>query len=87
MIAGGERINLIEMIAFDPVLEFAGLIASVLADFEHGDDDDLDLDGAPASRRTWRQMATALPRPARTVSTWRFIECDGNEEPGDGNSE
>ena len=33
------------MIALDPVLKFAGLIAGVLADFKHGDDDYLDLDG------------------------------------------
>ena len=46
VVAGGQRINLVEMIALDPVLEFAGLIAGVLADFKHGDDDDLDLDGA-----------------------------------------
>ena len=46
VIAGGKRIDLVEMIALDPVLEFAGLVAGVLADFEHGDDDDLDRDGA-----------------------------------------
>jgi hypothetical protein len=43
MIAGGQRINLIEMIAFDPILKFAGLIAGVLSDFEHCDDNYLDF--------------------------------------------
>jgi hypothetical protein len=41
------------MIALDPVLEFAGLVACVLADFKHGDDDDLDLDGALLGGNDW----------------------------------
>jgi hypothetical protein len=40
VIGGGERIDLVEMIALDPVLKLAGLVAGVFADFKHGDDDD-----------------------------------------------
>jgi hypothetical protein len=35
------------VIALDPVLEFAGLIACVLSDFKHGDNDDLDRNRVP----------------------------------------
>src|SRR5207342_1495950 len=42
MIASGQRINLVEMISFDPILEFTGLVAGILSDFEHGDDNHSD---------------------------------------------
>jgi hypothetical protein len=45
VIAGLERENAIEVVAFDPELQLAGLIACVLADLEHRDNDDLDRDG------------------------------------------
>jgi hypothetical protein len=46
VVAGWEGIDLVEMIALHPILEFAGLIAGILADFKHRDDDDLYLDWA-----------------------------------------
>jgi hypothetical protein len=33
------------MIALNPVLQLSGLIAGVLANFKHGDDDDFDGNG------------------------------------------
>jgi len=42
MIAGGERKDLIEVLALHPELIFAGSVAGVFAAFEHGDDDDFD---------------------------------------------
>jgi hypothetical protein len=33
------------MIALDPILQLAGLIAGVFAQFEHGDDNDFDGNG------------------------------------------
>ena len=44
MITRGERNDLIEVVALDPELVFAGRVAGVLAAFEHGDDYDLDRD-------------------------------------------
>ena len=44
MIAGGEWNDLIEVLALDPELVFAGRVASVFAAFEHGDDYDFDAD-------------------------------------------
>ena len=46
MIAGRERIDSVKVVAFDPVLQLAGLVAGVGAYFKHGDHDDLDLNGA-----------------------------------------
>jgi len=40
VVGGGERIDLVEMIALDPVLKLAGLVACVLSDFKHGNYDD-----------------------------------------------
>ena len=37
MIAGCEGIDLVEVVAFNPVLEFAGCVAGVSALLEHGD--------------------------------------------------
>ncbi len=51
VVAGGERVDAVEMIALDPVLKFAGLVAGVLADFKHGNDDDLDRNGARLGSR------------------------------------
>jgi hypothetical protein len=45
VIALGEGQDLGEVLALDPVLVLAGDVAGVGADLEHGDDDDLDLDG------------------------------------------
>ena len=42
VIAGGERKDLIEVLALDPELIFAWGVAGVFAAFEHGDDDDFD---------------------------------------------
>ena len=42
------------MIPLDPVLQFAGLIAGVLADLEHGDDDDFDRDGLRRCEQRYR---------------------------------
>ena len=43
VITGGQGIARGEMLALEPVLELAGHIAAVLADFKGGDDNDLDL--------------------------------------------
>ena len=43
MITGREREDLIEVLALYPELVFAGSVAGVFAAFEHGDDDDFDL--------------------------------------------
>jgi hypothetical protein len=43
VVAGGERKYLIEVLALDPQLIFAGSVASVFAAFEHGDDNSFDL--------------------------------------------
>jgi hypothetical protein len=39
MVGGGEGIDLIEVIALNPVLKLAGFVACIFADFKHGDDD------------------------------------------------
>jgi hypothetical protein len=44
VIAGGERNDLIEVLAFDPELVFAGRVAGVRAALEHGDDYYFDRD-------------------------------------------
>jgi hypothetical protein len=44
VIAGRQGIDAVEMIALDPILQLTRLIACVLADFEHGHDDDADRD-------------------------------------------
>ncbi len=41
----GQRIDTVKMVALYPVLQFAGLIAGVRANLEHGDDHDLHRDG------------------------------------------
>ena len=38
MVARRERKDLVQVLALDPELVFAGRVAGVLADFEHGDD-------------------------------------------------
>jgi hypothetical protein len=45
VVCGWQRENLIEMVALNPVLEFAWLVSSVRANLEHGDNDDFDGDG------------------------------------------
>ena len=40
----GKRKDLVEVIAFHPILEFAGAVTRVGAGFEHGHDDDFDWD-------------------------------------------
>jgi len=45
VISGGEGKDLIEVIAFDPVLKLAGFVAGVIAYFEHGDYNDFYGDG------------------------------------------
>ena len=42
VVAGGQGIDAVEVIALDPILQFAGLIAGVLSDFEHRHYDDFD---------------------------------------------
>src|SRR5258707_9647423 len=42
MVAGRERKDLVEVLALDPQLVFAGCVAGVFAAFEHGDHHDLD---------------------------------------------
>jgi len=44
VVSGIDGIDTVEVIAFDPVLKLAWLIAGVCAHFKHGDDDDLDRD-------------------------------------------
>jgi len=43
MVAGGERIDAVEVVALHPILQFARLVAGVGANFKHGYHDDLDL--------------------------------------------
>jgi len=45
VIAGGQRKDAVEVVAFHPVLQLAGLVAGVVALFEHGDDGNLDGNG------------------------------------------
>jgi hypothetical protein len=40
----GKRKDLVEMIAFHPILQFAGAVTGIGAGFEHSDDDDFDRD-------------------------------------------
>jgi hypothetical protein len=44
VIRGREGKDLIQMVAFDPVLEFAGLIAGIGSDLKHGYYDNFDRD-------------------------------------------
>src|SRR5882762_10708290 len=44
MVAGRDRNDLIEVLALDPELVFAGRVAGVFAAFEHGDHYDLNAD-------------------------------------------
>jgi len=46
MVAGGERIDAVEVVALNPILQLAGLVAAVRAYFKHGYYDDLYGDGA-----------------------------------------
>jgi hypothetical protein len=41
VISGRKGKDLVEMIALNPVLKLAGLVACVFADFKHSHDDDL----------------------------------------------
>ena len=45
VVGGGERVDVVEVVAFDPVLELAGSVAGVFAGLKHGDDDNFDGDG------------------------------------------
>jgi hypothetical protein len=45
VVSGREWVDVVEMIAFYPILQFTGLVACVLADFKHGDDDYFDGNG------------------------------------------
>ena len=70
VIGGGHGINLVEVIALDPVLKFAGMIAGVLADFEHGDDHDLDRDGSRGRGAACRpNVANTAAIPHELVET------------------
>jgi hypothetical protein len=52
VVGGGEGIDLVEVIALDPVLKLAGFVAGVFADFKHGDYDYFYGDGAGLGVRT-----------------------------------
>ena len=45
MVGRGEGNDAVQFLPFDPVLEFARLVAGVLANLEHRDDDNLGPDG------------------------------------------
>ena len=59
MIAGRKRNYLVQMLALDPELEFAGCVAGVFATLEHGDDHDLDRESAV--RLGQRRCLSTLP--------------------------
>jgi hypothetical protein len=42
VVAGGERIDAVQVVALHPILQFAGCIAGVGADFKHGYHHDFD---------------------------------------------
>jgi hypothetical protein len=66
VVTGREGIDAIEMIAFDPILQFAGLIACVLPDLEHRDDDNLDLDAMRRREQRYRAMECEGQNAERT---------------------
>ena len=45
MVAGGQRKNLVQVVAFHPILQLAGCVASIGALLEHRDHDNLHRDG------------------------------------------
>jgi len=45
MIGGGEGIDLVKMVALNPVLKLTRFVAGVFADFKHGDNDNFYGDG------------------------------------------
>jgi hypothetical protein len=46
VVGGGEWVDGVEVVALDPILQFAGLVAGVLAYLKHGYYDNLYGDGA-----------------------------------------
>ena len=46
VVACRQRIDAVQVVALHPILQLAGLVASVGAHFKHGDHHDFDLNGA-----------------------------------------
>jgi hypothetical protein len=57
MVAGRQRIDPFQMIAFDPILEFSGLIAGILADLEHRNNNNLDGNSSWRCEQGWDGQA------------------------------
>jgi hypothetical protein len=45
VISRRERVDAIEVIAFNPILQLSRLVAGIFANFKHGHDDDLHRNG------------------------------------------
>ena len=68
----GKRKDPVEMIAFHPILQFAGAVARVGAGFEHGHDDDFDRDRrvlGPAGSRCGKGAEDAQEQGRRRYVT------------------
>ena len=75
VVGGRRRIYMVKMVALHPVLQLAGLVASVCAHLKHGDHDNFHRNGfGLGGRHRWN----GIKRAAMKEVTRIIMDCDGN---------